>query len=111
MAQRSIDKTYTLDSLLLYSAVCGTGLDTIPLPGEISAGQLAGILLDMASLATVLDKPLTARLLPIPGKKAGELTEFDFAYFSNARILDVTGRGIGGVLDRGNHISFSPLHP
>jgi len=111
MAQRSIDKIYTLDSLLLYSAVCGTGLDTIPLPGEISAGQLAGILLDVASLATVLDKPLTARLLPIPGKKAGELTEFDFAYFSNARILDVTGSGIGGVLDRGSHISFSPLHP
>ena len=111
MAQRSIDKTYTLDSLLLYSAVCGTGLDTIPLPGEISAGQLAGILLDVASLATVLDKPLTARLLPIPGKRAGELTEFDFAYFSNARILDVTGSGVGGVLDRGSHISFSPLHP
>ena len=111
MAQRSIDKIYTLDSLLLYSAVCGTGLDTIPLPGEITTGQLVGILLDVASLATVLDKPLTARLLPIPGKKAGELTEFDFAYFSNARILEVTGRGIGGVLDRGDHISFSPLHP
>ena len=111
MAQRSIDEIYTLDSLLLYSAVCGTGLDTIPLPGDISTGQLAGILLDMASLATVLDKPLTARLLPIPHKVAGELTDFDFAYFSNARILDVTGSGIGGVLDRGSHITFSPLHP
>jgi len=110
IARRSVDGSYSLDSLLLYSAVCGTGLDTIPLPGEISTEQLAGILIDVATLATVLDKPLTARLLPIPGKRAGELTEFDFAYFSNARILDVAGSGIGRVLSRGEHISFSRLH-
>ena len=110
MARRSIEEMYTLDSLLLYSAVCGTGLDTIPLPGEVTTEQVAGILLDMASLATVLNKPLTARLLPIPGKRAGELTEFDFPYFSNARILDVPGDGAGGVLSRGNHIRFSLLH-
>jgi uncharacterized protein (UPF0210 family) len=85
---------YTLDSLLLYSAVCGTGLDTIPLPGETSADALAAILLDVATLAVKLNKPLTARLMPIPGLRAGDRTHFDFEYFANARVLDVNARAL-----------------
>lgn len=85
---------YTLDSLLLYSTVCGTGLDTLPLPGDTNAETLAAILLDLATLAVRLDKPLTARLLPIPGLAAGDATHFDFEYFANARVMaprDSTG--------------------
>lgn len=79
---------YTLDSLLLYSTVCGTGLDTIPLPGDTSASALAALLLDLATLAVRLNKPLTARLIPLPGLKAGDMTRFNFEYFENARVLD-----------------------
>ncbi len=79
---------YSLDSLLLYSTVCGTGLDTVPLPGDTSADAIAAILLDLATLAVRLDKPLTARLIPIPGLKTGDTTRFDFQYFANARVLD-----------------------
>jgi len=39
----------TVNDLLLYSAVCGTGLDTIPLPGSISEEQLYAVLLDLAA--------------------------------------------------------------
>ena len=87
---------YSLDSLLLYSTVCGTGLDTIPLPGDTSAEMLAAILLDLATLAVRLDKPLTARLLPIPGLQAGDTTHFDFEYFANARVI--APRGSAGAL-------------
>jgi uncharacterized protein (UPF0210 family) len=59
----------------------------------VSEEELAGILLDVAALALRLDKPLTARLMPIPGAQAGDLTEFDFAYFANGRVLDVKGLG------------------
>jgi uncharacterized protein (UPF0210 family) len=65
LARRS--SNYTLDSLLLYSTVCGTGLDTIPLPGDTTADALAAILLDLATLSVKLDKPLTARLIPLAG--------------------------------------------
>lgn len=77
----------TLDQLLLYSAVCGTGLDTIPLPGDASEEQLAAIILDVCTLSLALNKPLTARLMPIPGKRAGEWTEFQSPYFGNTRIM------------------------
>ena len=87
---------YSLDSLLLYSTVCGTGLDTIPLPGDTRTETLAAILLDLATLAVRLDKPLTARLIPIPELKAGDTTHFDFEYFANARVI--APRGGAGAL-------------
>jgi uncharacterized protein len=98
MAQRSAEGLFTLDSLLLYSTVCGTGLDTIPLPGDVSVDELAAILLDVATLALIADKPLTARLMPIPGKAAGDMTDFSFSYFANARILGTRGRGATRIL-------------
>ena len=51
LAQRWSEGTYDLDSLLAYSAVCGTGLDTVPLPGDVSQEQLERIIGDVASLA------------------------------------------------------------
>lgn len=104
MAQRSVENTFTLDSLLLYSAVCGTGLDTIPLPGDVTVEELAAILLDVATLALVADKPLTARLMPIPGKHAGDMTDFDFEYFSNGRVLDIKKRGGTGIFENNRFV-------
>jgi uncharacterized protein (UPF0210 family) len=62
--------------LLAYSAICGTGLDTVPLPGDASETEIAGLLLDTATLATRLVKPLSARLFPVPGLRAGDRTAF-----------------------------------
>jgi len=86
LAQRWSDGTLTLDALLAYSAVCGTGLDTIPLPGDTTVEQLERIIGDMASLAVKLRKPLSARLMPVAGKKAGDRTEFNDPYLVNAVI-------------------------
>jgi len=68
LSERWSEGTFDLDSLLAYSAVCGTGLDAIPLPGDVSQEQLERIMGDMASLAFKWHKPLTARLIPAPGK-------------------------------------------
>lgn len=86
IAQRWTEGVLTLDSLLAYSAVCGTGLDTVPLPGDITEAQLAQIIGDMASLAFKWRKPLSARLMPVKGKKAGERTEFNDPFLVNAVI-------------------------
>ncbi|MCZ7575198.1 MAG: DUF711 family protein [Ardenticatenaceae bacterium] len=101
LAARSASGSYDLHSLLLFSAVCGTGLDTIPLPGTVSRAALAAILLDVAALALRLAKPLTARLMPIPGKQAGDVTTFDFPYFANSTVLGVLAPPGGGPARRG----------
>jgi uncharacterized protein (UPF0210 family) len=86
LAQRWGEGTLTIDGMLSYSAVCGTGLDTIPLPGDITEDQLAKMIGDMASLAFKWHKPLSARLLPVAGKKAGERSEFDDPFLVNTTL-------------------------
>lgn len=98
LAQRSAEGSLTLKDLLMFSAVCGTGLDTIALSGDITADQIAGILLDIAFLAIRLNKPLTARLMPVPGKKAGETTDFNFEYFANSRIMEPYAKALGETI-------------
>ena len=86
LAQRWAESTYNIDSLLAYSAVCGTGLDTIPLPGDISVEQMERIFGDVASLATKWNKPLSARLQPIPNKKPGDMTDFQDPFLFNTTL-------------------------
>jgi len=106
LAERSHDGLFTVNDLLLYSAVCGTGLDTVPLPGDVTEEELAGILLDVAALALRLDKPLTARLMPVPGARAGDLTTFDFDYFANGRVLAVKKAASPGLFQRADWLAI-----
>lgn len=108
LAARAAQGTLTVRDLLLYATVCGTGLDTVPLPGDTSAEQLAAVLLDLAALSQRLDKPLTARLMPIPGKQAGDLTEFDFGYFANSRVLALEAAPLSGLLAGDETFSLQP---
>jgi uncharacterized protein (UPF0210 family) len=97
LAERAAGGSLSVKDLLLYSAVCGTGLDTVPLPGDCTPEEISSLLTDLAALSLRLDKPLTARLMPIPGKKAGEPTDFDFPFFANSRILPLESTGLGGL--------------
>jgi uncharacterized protein (UPF0210 family) len=88
LTRRWTEGTYNLDSILAYSAVCAAGVDTVPLAGDTSEKTIAAIIGDVATLAFKWNKPLAARLLPAPGKKAGEVTEFSGA-LSNAIIQPI----------------------
>jgi uncharacterized protein len=110
LAQRA-QTTLTLKDLLLYSTVCGSGLDTVPLPGDVTQEQIAAVLLDVAALSMRLAKPLTARLMPVPGKKAGEMTAFDFSFFSNGRVLALDAQPLTGWLagDESFNLARKPI--
>ncbi len=97
LAKRA-DGSFMLKDLLLYAAVCGAGLDTIPLPGDTTVDQLYALLLDLAALGMRLNKPLTARLMPVPGKRAGEMTEYTFSYFANSRVMMLPAEPLSGLL-------------
>ena len=86
LGQRWEEGLVNTHQLLLYAAVCGTGLDTLPLPGDTDVAVIAHLLLDVATLALRLNKPLSARLFPVPGKKAGERTEFTSPYLTNTLV-------------------------
>jgi uncharacterized protein (UPF0210 family) len=89
LAARASEGRFGVRELLLYSSVCGTGLDVVPIPGDTPAPAIARLLLDVAALSTRLDKPLSARLLLAPGLTAGERTAFENEYLTNATVLAV----------------------
>lgn len=90
LGRRVAEGRLQLNDLLLLSAICGTGLDCVPFPGDIGIETLRDVLLDVAALALRLDKPLTARLMPFPGKHPGDDLTFDFAYFADSKVLQAS---------------------
>ncbi len=94
LADRAAGGKLDIKDMLLFSSVCGTGLDTIPLPGDATPKQISAVLFDLGALSLRLDKPLTARLMPIPGKKAGEPTSFDFPFFANSKVLSLQAEAL-----------------
>src|SRR5579872_765676 len=90
LTRRWTEGTYGLDSILAYSAVCAAGVDTVPLAGDTSEEAIARIIGDVATLAFKWNKPLATRLLPAPGKKVGDMTEFSGIY-ENTIIQPLSG--------------------
>ncbi|MAV30741.1 MAG: ACR protein [Cycloclasticus sp.] len=89
LAEGAKNQDYDISTLLACSAVGATGLDVIPVSGNITRQKIEGLMRDIAQLATTLNKPLTVRLLPVPEQQAGELTQFNFDYFAKTRIFNL----------------------
>jgi uncharacterized protein (UPF0210 family) len=89
LAQRAAEGRYGVSDLLLFSSVCGTGLDVVPLPGDTSVDVLAAVISDVAALSAKYQKPLSARLFPIVGKQAGDMVSFDNPYLTKSIVMPV----------------------
>jgi len=89
LARGTVDSNYDIRSLLTYSAVCGIGLDTVPIPGDTSIEKISALMRDTGTMAFRLNKPLTVRLFPVPGLKAGDRTVFESDDLCNCAVLDV----------------------
>lgn len=90
LAQGTEKSQYDIRALLTYSAVCGIGLDTVPIPDNTTVEQIAALMRDTGTMAFRLNKPLTVRLFPIPGRQAEEMTYFESDDLCNSRILAVS---------------------
>ncbi|PWH12153.1 MAG: DUF711 domain-containing protein [Anaerolineae bacterium] len=108
LAARAAEGILGVKDLLMYAAVCGAGLDTVPLPGDVTVEQISALLLDLAVLALRLHKPLTARLMPVPGKKAGENTAFHFEYFANSRVMALQAEPLGRLFASNETFTVKP---
>jgi hypothetical protein len=89
LAAAAADGQYDIRALLTYSAVCGIGLDTVPIPGDTPVDKIAALMADTGTMAFRLQKPLTVRLFPCPGKQAGQLTTFTSADLCNCAVFAV----------------------
>ena len=62
------------------------GIDTLPVPGNLGCKSISHILADTLALAKRWNKQLSCRLLPCPGKEAGEKTDFRSPYLVDATL-------------------------
>ena len=85
----SKERRLELTDLLSISSVCGVGIDTVPLAGDVSVSRLSSLLLDVAGLAERWNKPLSCRVLPFDGKKAGDRSTFDSPYMVNTDVFSL----------------------
>jgi len=92
LAQNNNHRSFTIDSILAYSTMCGCGLDMIPIPGNAFEEEIAALILDTATLSTKLNKPLGVRVLPIPMKSANEFTEFNYDFLVDTRVVGVKSK-------------------
>lgn len=104
MGRRNNYSLYSIDSLILYSTVCGCGVDMVPIPGDTFEEEIAAMILDVATASTVLQKPLGVRVLPIPTKGENEFTAFNMDFLFNTRIKRM--RNLGFL---GGHLKGSPF--
>lgn len=66
----------SLEKLEAMTSVCSVGLDMVALPGDTSAEMLSAIIADEMAIGVINKKTTAARLIPAPGKKAGERVYF-----------------------------------
>jgi uncharacterized protein (UPF0210 family) len=111
LAERAADGSLTIKDLLLYSTLCGTGLDTVPLPGDTSMEAITALLLDLGALGLRHSKPLTARLMPIPGKRAGDEVHFDFPYFADSKVMALPAQSLIDQLAGSGTLEIDPPKP
>tara|TARA_B100001057_G_scaffold499226_1_gene609077 strand:+ start:243 stop:1475 length:1233 start_codon:yes stop_codon:yes gene_type:complete len=89
LAERTMTSDFDILTLLTNSAVCGIGLDTVPIPGNTSIDKISALMRDTGTMAYRLNKPLTVRLFPIPNLVAGDVTQFESDDLCNSAVLSV----------------------
>ena len=89
LASGTTISNFDIRSLLTYSAVCGIGLDTVPIPGDTPTSKICALMRDTGTMAFRLNKPLTVRLFPVPGLCAGDKTAFQSDDLCNCTVLAV----------------------
>lgn len=90
LAIRATEGYYTVQELLLFSSVSGTGLDVIPLPGTTSQQTIEGLFMDVASLSLkYTNKALSARLFLLPNKEVGDVVEFDNPFLTTSTVMKI----------------------
>ena len=98
----------TLEKMEAMTCVCSVGLDMIAIPGDTSANTIAGIIADEAAIGMVNNKTTAVRVIPAPGKRAGDTVNFG-GLFGFAPIMKVNNYSNDESIERGGRIP-APLH-
>lgn len=98
-----------LEKLEAMTSVCSVGLDMVPVPGDIDAETLSAIMADELMIGVINSKTTAARLIPVPGKRAGDFVTFG-GLFGASVIMDVRNIGRSARFVRFGGRIPAPIH-
>ena len=93
----------SIEKLEAMTCVCSVGLDMIAVPGETSAATISAIIADEAAIGMINNKTTAVRIIPVPGKRAGERVEFG-GLLGHSPILPVSAFRSDEFIARGGRI-------
>jgi uncharacterized protein (UPF0210 family) len=108
MIQAVRSGSISLEKLEAMTSVCSVGLDMIALPGDTSAATVSAIIADEMAIGMVNNKTTAVRVIPVPGKKAGDWAEFG-GLLGGAPVMAVNPAGSEAFINRGGRIP-APIH-
>jgi len=103
------DGYLSLEKLEAITCVCSVGLDMVAIPGETSAETLAGIIADEMAIGVINKKTTATRIIPVPGKKAGEYAHFG-GLLGQSVIMPVNNEKEENMFIRRGGLIPAPIH-
>ncbi|HEX9920682.1 MAG TPA: DUF711 family protein, partial [Candidatus Methylomirabilis sp.] len=98
----------SLEKLEAMTSVCSVGLDMVAIPGDTTAETVAGLIADEMAIGVMNNKATGARLIPVPGARAGERVEFG-GLFGSTVVMPVNPFSCRDFIRRGGTFP-PPIH-
>jgi hypothetical protein len=99
----------SLEKLEALTSVCSVGLDMVALPGDTSAETISAIIADEMAIGVINSKTTAVRLIPVPGKQAGERAYFG-GLLGEAPIMAIRGSSAENAFVRLGGLIPAPIH-
>ncbi|SES24143.1 PFL family protein [Salipaludibacillus aurantiacus] len=97
------DKALTLPKLEAMTCVCSVGLDMIALSGDASPSSLSGLIADEMAIGMINKKTTAVRVIPVPGKKEGDMVEFG-GLLGRAPVMGINPYSSDKFISRGGRV-------
>jgi uncharacterized protein (UPF0210 family) len=98
----------SLDKLEAWTSVCSVGIDMVAVPGSTTAETISAIIADEMAIGVMNNKTTAVRIIPVPGRKVGEMVEFG-GLLGSAPIMAVNAFSSAEFIRRGGRIP-APIH-
>jgi uncharacterized protein (UPF0210 family) len=93
----------SLEKLEAMTAVCSVGLDMVAIPGDTPASTIAGIIADECAIGVINDKSTAVRIIPVYGKKVGDIVDYG-GLLGSAPVMAVNTLSGAAFLGRGGRV-------
>ena len=99
----------SIEKLEAMTSVCSVGLDMVCIPGDTAPATITALMADEMAIGVINQKTTATRLIPVPGKKAGEWVHWG-GLFGSSPILSIrAGGGADAFVNQGGCIP-APIH-